>query len=447
MKRLLCLGIILGFMQHVAAQSSTAKLDTIVSTYSRMHKLNGAVLVAQGGKILLNKAFGYQRTADSIRNEPATIFQLGSITKQFTATAVLKLAEEKKLSLQDKLSKYFPDYPKGDSITIEHLLTHTSGIYNYTNNREFMQKEVSNPITREKALAMFKDKPLNFSPGAKWDYSNSGYSLLGYIIEKASGKPYEQVLREYIFGPLHMDHTGFDFKNLKDSKKSTGYFSITDSSSVLAPGVDSTVSFAAGAMYSTTGDLYKWHQAAQQHKILSKEDWEKAYTPFMNNYGYGWQSDSIAGKRKVSHGGGIHGYVTSIQRVPEDDVCVIVLDNASGRDAGKIAESLIAALYNQPYTLPKERVAIQVPVAKLQEYTGEYNLFPNFSIVMSVKDNMLMGKPTGQSESPLFPEKEDFFFLKVVDAQVRFTRNEQQQVTGLILYQNGRETPGKKVTQ
>ncbi|ACU64178.1 serine hydrolase [Chitinophaga pinensis] len=445
MKKLLCLGLILGSLHNLFAQDTTAKLDSLVSAYSGLHKFNGTVLVTQKGNILLDKAYGYQRTADSIRNETGTIFQLGSVTKQFTATVILKLAEEHKLSIQDKLSKYFPDYPKGDSITIENLLTHTSGIFNYTNDKDFMDKEVSNPASREKIMALFKDKPLNFSPGTKWDYSNSGYSMLGYIIEKVTGKPYEQVVRKYIFTPLHMDHTGFDFKNLKDRKKSTGYFNINDSSSTLAPSVDSSVSFAAGAMYSTTADLYKWHQAAQQYKIISKTDWEKAYTPFMNHYGYGWESDSIAGKRKVSHGGGIHGYITSIMRVPEDDVCVIVLDNASDRDVSKIASSLLAVLYNQPYIIPKERIAIKLPETTLQQYVGEYNLRPGFNIVMSVKDGMLMGQPTGQRESPLFAEKEDFFFLKIVDAQVGFTRNEQHEVTGMILYQNDRELPGKKI--
>lgn len=446
MRKLLCLGLLLGSFHHAVAQdTTTAKLDALVSAYSKLHKFNGTVLVVQKGKIVLDKAYGYQRTADKTLNETGTIFQLGSVTKQFTATAILKLEEQKKLSLQDKLSKYFPDYPKGDSITIENLLTHTSGIFNYTNDREFMEKEVAIPASREKIMALFKDKPLNFSPGSKWDYSNSGYSMLGYIIEKAAGKPYEKVMREYIFGPLHMDHTGFDFKNLKDSKKSTGYFNISDTSSTLAPSVDSTVSYAAGAMYSTTADLYKWHQAAQQYKIISKADWERAYTPFKNNYGYGWISDSIAGKRKVSHGGGIHGYVTSLARVPEDDVCIIVLDNAADKDVGKIGDALLAVLYGKPYELPKERIAIQVPEATLKQYEGEYNLFPNFNIVMTVKDGMLMGQPTGQPQSPLFAEKKDFFFLKIVDAQVGFTRNDKQEVTGLILYQNGRETPGKKI--
>jgi CubicO group peptidase (beta-lactamase class C family) len=416
-----------------------------MSTYNRLYKFNGTVLVSQHGKILLHKGYGFRNTADSSRNDTGTIFQLGSITKQFTAAVILKLEEEKKLSLQDKVSRFFPDFPKGDSITVEHLLTHTSGIYNYTNDRNFMENEVSKPASREKIMALFKDKPLNFSPGKGWDYSNSGYCLLGYIAEVAAGKPYEQLAREYIFQPLHMNNTGFDFKRLANKEKSTGYYYINGDSSKVAPGVDSSVSFSAGAMYSTTGDLYKWHQAVQQYKILSKADWERAYTPKKNHYGYGLSIDSIAGKMRVGHGGGIHGFITNIIRVPQEDICIILLDNASDNSIGKISESIQAILYDKPYTLPKKKVAIQVPETTLHQYTGEYNLKPGFNIVFSVKNGMLVGQPTGQSEATLYPEQEDLFFINMPEVEVRFTRDEKKEVTGMILYQNDRETAGKKI--
>ena len=157
-----------------------------------------------------------------------SIFQIGSITKQFTATVILKLQEENKLKVTDKLSQYFPDYPKGDSITIEQLLTHTSGIYSYTSDHVFMQHEVSKPADRQKMMALFKDKPLQFSPGTKWEYSNSAYSLLGYIIEDVAKMPYEQAVRKYIFSPVKMDHSGFDFTHLANINKATGYFRLTN---------------------------------------------------------------------------------------------------------------------------------------------------------------------------------------------------------------------------
>src|SRR6187455_1847958 len=204
------------------------KLDTLMSAYAKLHKFNGAALVAKNGIILLNKGFGYRNATEKVTNNEQTIFQLGSVTKQFTSAVILKLQEEKKLSVSDKLSKYFPGYPKGDSITIEQLLTHTSGIFNYTNNGTFMENEVTKSASREKIMALFKDKPLDFSPGTGWNYSNSAYSLLGYIIEDVTKMPYEQVVRKYIFTPLQMTHSGFDFTHLKINEKATGYFKLDD---------------------------------------------------------------------------------------------------------------------------------------------------------------------------------------------------------------------------
>src|SRR5678816_3857245 len=150
------------------------KLEALIDAYSKLYKFNGAALVAKNGTILLNKGYGYRNSEDKVANNEQTIFQLGSITKQFTSAVILKLQEEKKLNVSDKLSKYFPGYPKGDSITIQQLLTHTSGIFNYTNNPDFMANEVTKPATRERMMALFRDKPFDFSPGTSWNYSNSG---------------------------------------------------------------------------------------------------------------------------------------------------------------------------------------------------------------------------------------------------------------------------------
>ena len=286
MKKLFLLVTVLCLGHFIFGQGD--KLDTLLSTYAKLNKFNGSALVAKNGVILLNKGYGYRDATSKTPNDEQTIFQLGSITKQFTSAVILKLQEEKKLSVSDKLSKYFPGYPKGDSITIRQLLTHTSGVFNYTNDGEFMKNEMTKPATREKMLALFKDKPLDFSPGTGWNYSNSGYLLLGYIIEDVTKKTYEQAVRKYIFTPLQMTHSGFDFTDLKSNKKATGYFNLDEKENAAAPIVDSSVSFSAGAIYSTTGDLYLWHEALQKNMILSKEQQEMAYTPVKNNYGYGW---------------------------------------------------------------------------------------------------------------------------------------------------------------
>jgi len=322
------------------AQDISSKIDTLISTWSKLNKFNGSVLVAKNGAMLLNKGYGYRNAAGKVLNNEQSIFQLGSITKQFTAAVILKLQEEKKLNTSDKISKYFPGYPKGDSITIQHLLTHTSGIYNYTNDGNFMANEITKNKSREEMMALFKDKPLDFSPGTSWNYSNSGYSLLGYIIEAVTKKSYEDAVRMYIFTPLHMTHSGFDFTHLQSPDKTTGYFMLDDKKAVSAPIVDSTVSFSAGAIYSTTDDLYLWHKVLEQNTILSKEQQEKAFTPVKNNYGYGWVIDSIERKRRVGHSGGIPGFVTKESRVPEDDVDIILLSNASDRSLDDITKSI-----------------------------------------------------------------------------------------------------------
>lgn len=445
MKQLPLLILVLGLVLRSFAQDAGEKINTLVNAYASLQQFNGSVLVAKGGKLLINKGYGFRNVADKVPNTEQSIFQLGSITKQFTAALILKLQEERKLDVTDKISKYFPAFPKGDSITIQQLLTHTSGISNYTNDAKFMTNEITKHKSREEMMALFKDKPLDFSPGTGWNYSNSGYAMLGYIIEKASGMSYTAAVRKYIFTPLHMTQSGFDFAGLSDANKTTGYFKVDKTNAVPAPIVDSTVSFSAGAIYATTGDLYLWHQALEQNKILSKVEQEKAYTAVKNNYGYGWVIDSINDKRRVGHGGGIHGFITNESRVPEDDIDIVLLSNASDRSLDKITQSIYAILYDQPYELPKEKTVIQLPLETLQQYVGEYEIRPDLHVMIAVKDNQLSAIPTNQGEKIIYAEKKDFFFQKEEDVQVEFTRDSNRTVDGFILNQGGRNMKCKKI--
>lgn len=423
----------------IAGQALTARLDTLVQAYTALNKFNGTVLVARNGAVLLNKGYGYRNAASHVLHDKNSVFQIGSVTKQFTTAIILKLQAEKKLSVQDPISKYFPQFPKGDSITIEQLMLHTSGIYSYTRDRTFMQNEVSKPASREKIMALFKDKPLDFSPGTGWSYSNSAYLLLGYIIESVTKKHYEQVVRDYIFTPLKMTHSGFDFTHLQNKEKSTGYFALNEKDTVTSPIVDSSVAFSAGAIYSTTEDLLLWHQALLKNTILTSAQQEKAYTPFKNKYGYGWSIDSVYGKRVLSHGGGIHGFTSNFSRLPADDVCIVLLSNTSSGFLNKITKEIYAILYDKPYEIPKGRVAISLPEEKLKQYIGEYTIKEGLKLNIDLKGIELIATPTGQPAAVLYPEKEDHFFVKVPDIQLKFTRNEKQEIDGFILYQNGME--------
>lgn len=443
MKRVLPLVAVLLFVQSVYCQD-IAKLEEVLDTYARQYKFNGAALVAYKGKIVLDKGYGLRNAADSSPNDPQSIFQIGSITKQFTSTVIMKLQEEKKLNVKDKLSRYFPGYPKGDSITLGHLLTHTSGIYSYTSDPAFMSNEISKPADRQKMMALFKDKPLEFAPGSKWSYSNSAYSLLGYIIEDVAKMPYEQVVRRYIFNKAGMMHSGFDFTHLNHPHKATGYFRLRPEGNTPAPVVDSSVSYSAGAIYSTTGDLYKWFLAMQRNAIISPASKAIAFTPVMNKYGYGWSIDTIAGKRTIGHSGGIHGFNSNMVSVPEDSTTVILIANAATPHLHAITLNLYAVLYGKPYELPRERTAIVLQEEILKQYTGVYELSPQLIIHVSVENGKLMGKPEGQEALQLHPEKTDFFFLKEIDAQMKFVRNEKEEVISMTLYQGGREITGKK---
>lgn len=432
------------FLLQSCFSQDTEKLEELMSSYAKQNKFNGVVLVAHKGKILLDKGYGLRNAGEKTPNDKNSIFQIGSITKQFTATVILKLQEENKLNVRDKLSKYFPDYPKGDSITIDQLLTHTSGIYSYTSDGAFMANEVSKSSDRKKMMALFKNKPLQFSPGTKWEYSNSAYLLLGYIIEDVAKMPYEQVVRNYIFNPLHMSQSGFDFTHLSNKNKATGYFRLMEESNIPAPIVDSSVSYSAGAIYSTTGDLYKWHQSLQENTIIKKTSKEKAHMPVMNKYGYGWNIDSTAGKRTIGHGGGIHGFNSNMVSIPEDNTTVILLANVANSNLDKITQSIFAILYNLPYQLPEEKKAIVLSEEVLKQYAGVYDLSEKLIITISLENGKLIGKPEGQEALQLHPEKEDHFFLKEIDARVTFTRNEKKEIIEMILLQNGKEMSGKK---
>jgi CubicO group peptidase (beta-lactamase class C family) len=427
------------------AQRTQDKIDTLLTAYVKENKFNGTVLVAQKGNVIYQKGFGYKDAAQKQPVDVTTVFQIGSITKQFTAAVIMQLQQEGKLSVADKLSKFFPGFTNGDKITIEHLLTHTSGIYNYTNGSFWAKEDPAKHRSQAEMLAMFKGYPADFEPGTNFNYSNSGYSILGYIIEQVTKKPYEQVVRERILQPLGMTHSGFDFTHLNSPAKAKGYFGITGDKAAPAPIVDSTVAYAAGALYSTVNDLYKWERAIYTSKILQPESWKLVFTPYKRKYGFGWIVDSTHGRLTTAHGGGIHGFTSYLLRFPQEELAVILLDNTSGASLAKIANSLAAIVLNEPYEVPSPKKEIKVDEAIMQQYVGTYQLMPTFSIVVSVRDKRLFAQATNQEEFEVFAETENRFFLKVTEASLEFLKDAAGNVSEVILSQNGRQIKGKKV--
>ncbi|HEY2348859.1 MAG TPA: serine hydrolase [Puia sp.] len=442
MKKHAILSILLLIQAFVFGQVTTAKLDSFLTLKTKEDAFNGTVLVAEKGKIILEKGYGFSNKKENLLNTANTLYQIGSITKQFTSAIILQLVATNKMTLQDKLSKYIPKYPKGDSITVEYLLTHTAGVYNYTNDADFMRDHSEHPITRDSLLSLFEYKPLDFSPGTKWNYSNSGYILLGMIIEKVTGKSYFRVVRENIFEPLGMSHSGFDFTHLKNADKATGY-----GADLTAPVgiVDSSVSFAAGAIYTSVGDLYKWDRALYTDQIVNQALLQKAFTAYQSNYGYGWGVSDAYGKKTVQHGGGITGFLSYILRVPEDQLCIIVLSNVASNNPSKISNDINGMFNGKTPDVPAKRNEIVVDTQTLKKYVGEYELAPSFHIYITLENGHLFEQATGQGKNALFAEKDSFFFLKVVDAQLEFVAGPDGRTDHLVLHQNGQKKEGKKL--
>lgn len=428
MKQLILILLTLGSAGASLAQpSTTAKIDTLLSAYAKINKFNGAALVAQKGKVLLQKGYG---------TSSAGIFQIYSITKTFTSTLVLKLAELQKLSITDKLSKYYPNFPKGDSITIEQLLSHTSGIYDYTHGNDM-------PDMQEQTFISFlSKKELDFPPGTNWSYSNSGYYLLGFIIQKVTGMPYEQAIHKYILDPLQMTQSGFDFKGLDSPYKTIGYATFTSKEKKPAVIYAAPGPFAAGAIYATVGDLYKYHQALQNFTIISQASMAKAYTPVKNNYGLGWIASSFENKQVVGHSGGAAGFRSNFVRIPELDICIILLSNNEIADLERITRKIMAILFNTTYKIPVERTLLHKE--QLSALSGTY-ANSNLTVYIYSEDGRLVALPARQPKSTLLAQGDYLFDVDDIDISLEFVKDSTDMVNEMIIHQDGKNVSIKRI--
>ncbi len=328
-----CLSISLCFGQKLHK-----RIDTLIESAVSGNHFNGTVLVSHRGKIIYKKAFGEEDAETHLMNTLNTIYQAGSITKEFTAAIILKLAEQNKLTLDDKLSKFIPSYVLGDEVSIKQLLTHTAGIYDVAKNAKYIA-ENTKPRSRAELLGYFVNKPLDFTPGTKYGYSDGGYILLGLIIENITGKSYQEVVRSMILKPLKMKHTGFNFSGLISEDKSTGY---TQAGGIKekAPIWDSTAAFSAGSLYSTVKDLYLWHKALLRNKVYSRASLQLAVTPSLEGYGLGWRIDTLADKQIASEICDLPGFSGYFGRIQDDKSSVIVLNNIENPEIEMIGKRI-----------------------------------------------------------------------------------------------------------
>lgn len=433
-----------GLATGARAGETTTSFEDYMKASVEVSHFSGSVLVSKEGKTLFAHGYGLANIEHQVPNTTRTKFRLGSITKQFTAMAILILQERGKLKVEDPVGKYLDDAPKAwEGVTIHHLLTHTGGVPSYTDDPAY-RKKMMMPETVKSMIARFRDRPLDFKPGEKFHYSNSGYFLLGAIIEKLSGKSYEAFLKEAIFDPLGMKDTGYDRAATVLPGRASGY-TLGKDGPVNAEYLDMSQPYAAGSLYSTVEDLARWDRALADGKLISKDAYAKMYTPAKNNYAYGWVVTTAKGRKEIQHGGGINGFVTQILRYPDEKVCVVVLCNILPANPGRIARDLAAIAFGEPCELPKARKVASVDPKVFDAYVGKYQLEPKVMATVSRDRDRILLEVTDQPRIEMFPESETVFFLKVVDATITFEKDEKGRVNALVIHQGGRDVKAKRL--
>lgn len=430
----------------VAAADIRPKVDEYMNARLEAKGVGGAVLIAENGKMLVDKGFGI---ADIQANTPissSTRFRIGSVTKQFTAALILMLQEDGKLNTNDPFCNYMESCPEAwKVVSIHNLATMASGVPSFTGLPTFgeLRKKDMKPA---ESIALVSSLPLKAKPGEVFEYSNTNYIILGMIIEKVSGKSYEQFLNERILKPLKLNDTGYDHGKERVKGSALGY-SLKDDKVVPADVASMMVPFSAGGLYSTTGDLYKWQTALHGGKVFAKpETLSQMLTVNKGTYAYGLNVRTDAkGRKRVSHGGGIEGFLSEAAYYPNEKLFIAVLVNNDRVPAGEVMASLTALYNGEKVTLPKKRIAVKVDAGVLDSYIGEYEMSAEMKFKFTREGDGLILEPTGQGKVPVFAESDTEFFLKVVDAQMKFLKDADGKITSLEFTQGGRTSVLKRL--
>ena len=402
-----------------------------------------AVLVKRKGEVVLRKGYGMAQMDLGIAVSPDHVFEIGSVTKQFTAAIVLRLAEQGKLTLSDPITKYFPQMTFGGAtITLEQLLSHTSGVPNYTDMPEWIPRWRED-MTVETLFALFRDKPLDFPPGTLWSYSNSGYILLGAVIEKVTGKSYEEVVESELFAPLGMHDSRYGHQEEIVRGRVAGYVKGAEGWAN-APYLSLTQPYAAGSLMSTVDDLARWSDALEAGKVVSPASRDRMFTSVLlhggdqdgiaTRYGLGNAMTDVAGRPAHEHGGGIHGFTCDLLRVPGDDLLVVILSNNPMQDVHDLAHRVAEAVLGVPQKA--KPAALKLAATALDDYVGVY-LVPERSGVrriVSRDGETLRLQRTGGDLHPLVAVGPDAFETED-GTPLRFERGTGGRVTAVLVDQ------------
>lgn len=434
----------------VSFKGLAKKINLFLEKTYPANEPGAAVLAMIDGKIILRKGYGMANLELGIPIKPEMVFRIGSITKQFTAVAIMKLVEQGKLSVTDDITKYLKDYPThGHKITIHHLLNHTSGIKSYTNVKK-MWSLMRKDMTVKELIDFFKTQPMDFAPGERYLYNNSGYVLLGAIIEKVSGKSYETYIDENIFKPLGMNSSYYGsstriiplrasgYKKEKNEFKNADYLSMT-------------LPYAAGSLLSTVDDLHRWYQALEAGKVLSQKSLEQMYTPTKlnngktQNYGYGWSLGTSFGEKTIEHGGGINGFTTDALRVPEKKVFVTVLTNFPQRQAtaGYVSKWIAAVLCGKEL---KEKKTVTLDTKILDAIVGVYKISEDEQRTVIREGDQLFTQRSQGPKLPAFAESETEFFYKNSFSHFTIVKDKNGKVIKMIMHSDGGDEEAIKIS-
>lgn len=456
MKVVLRLFILIFSFYSSYGQSLKSKIDSMLTSVYPNNGPGISILIAKNGKTVYKKAFGKSNLELNTVMTPNNVFQIGSITKQFTAVSILMLQEQGKLKIEDEITKYIPDYPtNGKIITIYHLLNHTSGIKGRT--------PVGNPkVVREDKTAVelidyFKNLPANFDPGEQFRYSNSGYIILGRIIEIVSGQSYEDFIEKNIFDKLGMTSSFYGSNKEIITNRASGYQHQNDKY-VNSDYMSLTLPYSAGSILSNTDDLLKWQNAINANTLIDSISLKKAISPStLNNgkkipYGYGWRIGYLNGSPVIAHHGSTLGYSSSAIYLPKENVYVVSLTNCNCKNIFKTSEinaKIAAIAIGKPITKTSSKAKKEIVVDSkiLRQYIGEYELGTNLIINITYEDSAIYILAPNQSKSvKLFAKQENYFFVKVSEAEITFNANTEGEIISLTLNTGtGRQLIAKKI--
>ena len=424
------------FPLEALCQTQEKDFDSLIAAQFPTDGPGGVVLVAKQGDVIYKKSFGKANLELDVPMTENHVFRLGSNSKQFTAVAILKLAEEGKLSLTDDIKKFIPDYPTHDKkITIEHLLTHTSGIKNYTGISKWTTDVKRKDLKPKELVDFFKDEPMDFEPGTSYRYSNSGYVFLGYIIELVTGKTYDKYLNEALFQPLDMKNSFYDHTTKVIANRASGYRKVNgtyENSDFMSM----TLPYAAGSLLSTADDMLLWYEALMHKKVLSDSMLGKAHRSYkLNNgnltgYGYGWAIGNVQGSRTIKHTGVVNGFVTYTSYLPHEKIFIAIFSNFEGAGDLNIPASKIGAmLLNKPYKYSK----IELEAKQLESYQAEYDNKSEGKKIIAYQDGQLLYYSKGGAKSVLIPYKKDKFFIENSLNSIDFKRNAKGKIASFDL--------------